>query len=289
MNTSSGWKGEVLAAMAVLLVASTNQAQTVVNGSATGPVGNSALTDLPGWLACNEPSNNSPDVCDMSFTSWNGGTTVTAAASPDGGSWIGLANGVDPVEQECVIGHMTGLVAGNDYDLRFYGACFGTGEDMYANGEPAIVTVFVGTTEQEIVLPMVAEQWTLQTIGFTATADEMDFTLQTFTGDGYASLDGFVVTASGIGLDEAQNSIGMQVHPNPANEMISITLNSTSGAVRMDVLDMNGRTVLSEGTTGAVAGTDRRHMDIRGLSAGLYHIRVLTSNGQQGVRRFVKD
>lgn len=193
--------------MAGLLIAGASPAQTVVNGSATGPVGNSQLVNLPGWIACSQPSNNSPDVCDMSMPSWNGGTTVTPSPSPDGGSWIGLANGVNPVEQECATGQMTGLVAGNGYQLRFYGACFGTGVGMYANGEPADVTVFIGATEEVVTIPMAAQEWNLYTVCFTATAEEMEFTLQTFTGDGYASLDGFTVAPSGEGAGNVTDTI----------------------------------------------------------------------------------
>src|SRR5689334_12025553 len=71
-------------------------AQTVTNGSATGTVGNSMLQYLPGWQECALPPNNSPDVCDIGFPSWIGLVTVPASSSPDGGSWIGLANGVNP-------------------------------------------------------------------------------------------------------------------------------------------------------------------------------------------------
>src|SRR5690348_13656513 len=81
-----------------LLIAGASKAQTVTNGSATGTVGNSMLQYLPGWAECDQPPNNSPDVCDMTMPSWIGLVTVPAAPSPDGGSWIGLANGVNPIE-----------------------------------------------------------------------------------------------------------------------------------------------------------------------------------------------
>ncbi len=86
-----------------------------------------------------------------------------------------------------------------------------------------------------------------------------------------------------------KNSIGVEVFPNPANEAISITFTSEGGATQLDVLDVNGRVVLSDGTTNAMMGLDRRTLDIAALPAGIYHVRVATANGQQGVRRFVKQ
>lgn len=85
------------------------------------------------------------------------------------------------------------------------------------------------------------------------------------------------------------NTIGIDVFPNPAQDNIDLVFSSEGGAIQMDVLDVNGRIVLSEGTTNAVMGLDRRSLDIISLPAGIYHVRILAANGQQGVRRFVKQ
>ncbi len=190
-----------------IIVALGGVAQTVTNGSCTGTVGNSQGQNLPGWVYCSSPANNSPDVLNLAFASWNGGTTVTPADSPDGGSWIGLANGINPIEQECMTGQMTGLVVGTSYALQFQGACFGTGSGSYANGSPFILTVTIDGASEVFSIPMAASVWNNYFMCFIATSSNMSFTMQTLTGGGFGSLDGFTVAPGGGSVEVLADTV----------------------------------------------------------------------------------
>ncbi|MBS1582573.1 MAG: gliding motility-associated C-terminal domain-containing protein [Bacteroidetes bacterium] len=243
------------------------QGQTVTNGSVTGPVGNSMVWALPGWTACSQPSNNSPDVLDMSFASWNGSTTVTPTASPDGGSWLGLANGVDPVEQECVSGAMTGLTVGSSYQLRFWGACFGSGPGSYANGSPVVLTLTIGTSQQEFIIPMAAGTWLPLAMCFTADATEMDFTMQTFSGGGYGSFDGFTVGPSNGNTDVLPDTVlclggTLLLDPGLANAAYIWQDGSTDGTFLVDAPG----TYWVDITT--ACGTGRDTIEVTGVTPG---------------------
>lgn len=157
-------------------------AQTVTNGSVTGfPVGNSMLPNAPGWSVC----AFSPDLCDVNFTSYTGTSQVPAVASPDGGSWLGIA-----ALGECAQTTVTGLTPGQQYTLYFCGACFGTGSLF--NSGPAMPEICVGNTCQTFTIPMVANTWNSYQMTFVANAASMVLQARMASGsDSYASLDGF--------------------------------------------------------------------------------------------------
>lgn len=163
-------------------------AQTVTNGSVTGaPRGNNLIPNAVGWTRC----GFSPDLCDVSFPSYVTTSAVPPAASPNGGTWVGLAS-----LNECAQTTITGLTIGTTYTLYFCGACFGTGTAIYNGGPARPVVTVVGATggTQQFTIPQVALAWTGFQMTFTATA--ATHTLQvshpnTVSPQAYASLDGF--------------------------------------------------------------------------------------------------
>jgi len=94
---------------------------------------------------------------------------------------------------------------------------------------------------------------------------------------------------SAVSVDElSSKSIGIDVFPVPARDMISVSFGTEGGQLRVDVLDAQGKLVREESVTASI-GIDIHTMDIGNLDAGLYHLRVTTKSGQQGVRRFVVE
>lgn len=175
--------------------------QSVLNGSLNGAnSGNSQFGNMPDWLQCtdNLGANNSVDVCDINFPSYNNQTTVTPISSPDGGQWAGLANGMNPLEDECIIGNLTGLTIGENYLLEFYGACFGTGNGNYANGSPVSLTINIGNDVHIVVVPMAASIWNSYCLSYTALTPNMTFRIHNNAGDGYVGLDGFSTSTMAI-------------------------------------------------------------------------------------------
>ncbi|MBD3638794.1 MAG: gliding motility-associated C-terminal domain-containing protein [Crocinitomicaceae bacterium] len=163
--------------------------QTVTNGSVTGsPAGNNVLTNAAGWSVC----NFSPDLCDVGFPSYSGGSQVAPAASPDGGTWLGLAA---VGSGECAQTTITGLTVGNSYTLCFYGANFGTG--ALFNSSPSNPDICVGATCTTVSIPQVAGAWTQFTLPFTATATSMTLSCTLAGDDSYCGLDGFTISTPG--------------------------------------------------------------------------------------------
>lgn len=161
-------------------------AQTVTNGSVSGgPVGNSQIQNASSWIDC----GGSADLCDVSFPSYSGNSSVAVAPSPDGGTWAGIAS---ISAGECASTSITGLTVGQTYTLYFCGANFGSGTSIF-NGSPATPRVCVGATCQTYSIPMVASTWNSYSLTFTATASTL--TLELFYSSSnnfaYASLDGF--------------------------------------------------------------------------------------------------
>ncbi len=166
--------------------------QTITNGSVSGsPAANSGINNgnAVGWSRC----NFSPDLCDVGFPSYSGNSTVTPVASPDGGTWLGMASLV-----ECAETTITGLTVGANYTMYFYGANFGTGTTIFYGG-PAMPTITIGTTSQSFSIPQAASTWNLYSMNFTADATTMVLEVvapnvsgsYSNAGSFYASLDGF--------------------------------------------------------------------------------------------------
>ena len=141
--------------------------QTVTNGSVAGaPAQNNGINagNAPGWTGC----GFSPDLCDVGLPSYVAGSQVPASASPDGGTWLGMAD-VGSAPCECAQTTITGLTVGTTYDLCFWGANFGAGTGIFS-GTPATPTVTVGAFTQTYNIPLMANVWTQYVLTFTATA-----------------------------------------------------------------------------------------------------------------------
>ena len=165
------------------------QAQVVTNGSVTGaPAANSGINagNAAGWTGC----GFSPDLCSTALPSYSGNSQVPRIASPDGGTWLGLA-----ALGECAQTTITGLSPGTTYILRFCGANFGTA--ALFNGSPATPVVTVGAASVTLSIPQIANTWNPYQLIFTATAATMNLVCTHASGsNSYASLDGFNLTGS---------------------------------------------------------------------------------------------
>lgn len=174
-----------------ILVSGFSFAQTVTNGSVTGaPAANSGIGagNAAGWTVC----GFSPDLCDVGFPSYSGGSQVAVSASPDGGTWLGMAA---VGAGECAQTTITGLTIGQNYTLCFYGACFGTG--ALFNSGPSNPTICVGATCVTVSIPQAANTWTQYTLNFTATAATMTLDCTLTGDDSYCGLDGFTISTPG--------------------------------------------------------------------------------------------
>ncbi len=98
------------------------------------------------------------------------------------------------------------------------------------------------------------------------------------------------VDGASVGIQEAlRNTIGIDVFPNPARDQVTITFSSAGGNLFLEMLDATGQLVRSERLSGQPMGIGRSDLDVSGLSAGLYMLRITAPNGEQGVQRLVVE
>jgi endonuclease I len=81
---------------------------------------------------------------------------------------------------------------------------------------------------------------------------------------------------------------GLELYPNPTSESLRLRLPGTAGvhAATIELLDGLGRVVRSRSAT--LSNTDAAQLDLRGLPAGLYAVRVRTAAGQYAGRVVVQ-
>lgn len=104
-----------------------------------------------------------------------------------------------------------------------------------------------------------------------------------FHGDDFSQVDIYLnVTSNGDGshstegIDDVAN-VEFGIYPNPATDRLNISCNE---AVReVSVIDMTGRTVINSTAT---------NLNVSGLAAGVYMVRIATENGI-GMQKFVKE
>ena len=85
----------------------------------------------------------------------------------------------------------------------------------------------------------------------------------------------------------AASGATLSLFPNPTSSQLSVQWQSgVAGPVHLSISDARGR-VLREVTVGTAGGWLREELDVSGLPAGVYHLRLLQEQ-EQVVQRFVK-
>jgi hypothetical protein len=83
-------------------------------------------------------------------------------------------------------------------------------------------------------------------------------------------------------IDVAENSgLAPKLFPNPANELVNVSLDFGSGPVLLEIQDMTGRVIQTEQLSGASAS-----VSTRALPEGMYLV-VISGNGKRGVQRLM--
>jgi hypothetical protein len=81
-----------------------------------------------------------------------------------------------------------------------------------------------------------------------------------------------------------KNELGVQVYPNPATELISLTASQDLAGAKLIITDMNGRTVLST----KLLQSGKNQLNIQQLAAGVYHM-VILHQDKKSVIEFLKQ
>lgn len=91
-------------------------------------------------------------------------------------------------------------------------------------------------------------------------------------------------SATGIAANNAQSS-SISVYPNPAHNTISVNVEENTSSV--SVVDVIGQTIIAEQKVNG--GQQVQTLDIANLSDGIYFIKVLSTDNQIKVIRFIKN
>ena len=70
----------------------------------------------------------------------------------------------------------------------------------------------------------------------------------------------------------------VSVYPNPASSALNVTFNATSNDYVVEVMDLQGRTILSQDLT-SVSGAQEVNFDVNGIASGSYILNVKSATG----------
>lgn len=109
-----------------------------------------------------------------------------------------------------------------------------------------------------------------------------------FISDNWKEGTGFLMDYYGIvGINENSNLNDITVYPNPATDLINVSLSTTKEeVVTFQIVDMMGKVISSEVQT--VNGEHIYTANTSSLSAGIYMMRVLT-NGGKTIHKFIVE
>ncbi len=85
--------------------------------------------------------------------------------------------------------------------------------------------------------------------------------------------------------DLFSDAIGMEVFPNPATDMVQVNFGLSGGrTVAIELMDLSGRAVRTVGVNTANSGVHTSMVDLAGLPAGMYMLRITDDNGRVGTK-----
>lgn len=168
-------------------------AAVFVNGSLTGPVANGGVPS--GWTTF----SFSPDTMDQNNNAGVGGLGgfgATPSASPDGGTWVGIADIPETGFLEMFGQMVAGFTLGETYVISWYQANFGYDPLGYVNPDKIGVTVDGVLVGHGSISPL-APGWTAESVQFVAASpsSEIRFGLGNERGRSYMSIDGISISA----------------------------------------------------------------------------------------------
>lgn len=90
----------------------------------------------------------------------------------------------------------------------------------------------------------------------------------------YLDIDDITVSANGggVGIADVENS-NVSIYPNPASDMVKVSLEGVDGKVNVQIVDINGRTVKEQ--NGNAQGMN---IEVSSLSRGTYYVRMTGEN-----------
>lgn len=88
------------------------------------------------------------------------------------------------------------------------------------------------------------------------------------------------VAASVVGVNEIRNPLGIQLYPNPASNVVTMT-GDFNGTAQVEISDATGRVILSRQMN---ANGSTNNIDISNYAAGVYNFRVISQEGSSSLQ-----
>jgi hypothetical protein len=161
-----------------------------------------------------------------------------------------------------------------------------------------------GSPQDRIVEPgdhwLVAEMFSNNGANRIRFLDDVTFTMPWFVsvlytdqwynnGNAMRMFMNFGRASSGVSVQELASDVRLNLYPNPAQgdfAMLDIAAERPAGKVSCEILDMTGRLVAAQSSQ--IAGMkETLPLDISGLNAGLYQVRVSMLGGSRTLRLVV--
>jgi hypothetical protein len=86
-----------------------------------------------------------------------------------------------------------------------------------------------------------------------------------------------------VGIDDLHNPIHFTIGPNPVRDAMRIYFSTAQQEARLSITDLSGKQVVNQMVSGSIS-----EMDVSGLNAGLYIVRV-TDGEREMVKKMVKS
>lgn len=119
----------------------------------------------------------------------------------------------------------------------------------------------------------------------------MDLERTSFNFFGFISNDStsHTIDQNAVGVEEAmRHDIGVDLQPNPANDRVEVVYGVEAGrSLSIDLLDVTSKAVRTLVRRTQATGVQREFMDLAGLTAGIYLVRITDDRGATGMRRLV--
>jgi hypothetical protein len=87
-----------------------------------------------------------------------------------------------------------------------------------------------------------------------------------------------------VGLEEATITLALSVFPNPSSNTINIVLPKNKTAIKAEIVDLQGKTVLSNDLINNSEIVNQHQLDVSSLAKGLYILNLSNLEGKQSIK-----
>lgn len=110
------------------------------------------------------------------------------------------------------------------------------------------------------------------------------FTVSTSTGSGngkYELISGvldFIFDTAFLGVSEIENTISMNVYPNPAKDQVSVSFDAENIDYTINLIDITGRTIITRNYS-SLNGKQNIELPLENIETGNYMLTLRSENG----------